>query len=130
MDDSLLSGKEGTAKLVYILYLGGLLTGGLTFIIGAVIAYINKDDAEDWLQSHYRFQIRTFWIGTIFIFLVWLLTILGTLLTVVLIGFLIIPMAMMLGFFAIVWLVIRSIQGIKQIDDKQSHPNPTTWMFS
>ena len=130
MDDSLLSGKEGTAKLVYILYLGGLLTGGLTFIIGAVIAYINKDDADDWLQSHYHFQIRTFWIGTIFIFLVWFLMALGTLLTVVLIGFLIIPMAMMFGFFAIVWLVIRSIKGIKQIDEKQSHPNPTTWMFS
>ena len=68
MNDSLLSGKEGTVKLVYILYLVGLLTGGLTFIIGAVIAYMNKDDAEEWLQSHYRFQVRTFWIGVVFIF--------------------------------------------------------------
>jgi len=130
MNDSLLSGKEGTVKLVYILYLVGLLTGGLTFIVGAVIAYINKGDTEEWLESHYRFQIRTFWIGSIFIFTSWFLAILGGLLTVVLIGFLIIPMAMIFGFFTVVWLIIRCVKGIKQLDAKQSHTNPTTWMFS
>ena len=130
MSDSLLSGKEGTAKLVYVLYLVGLLTGGLTFVVGAIIAYMNEDDAEEWLQSHYLFQVRTFWIGVTFIFISWLLVLLGGLLTVVLIGFVIIPIGMVLGFFTVVWLIIRSVKGIKQIDDKQAHPNPTTWMFS
>lgn len=130
MNDSLLSGKEGTAKLVYILYLVGLLTGGLTIIIGAVIAYMNKNDADEWLQSHYRFQIRTFWIGAVFIFTSWFLIIIGGLLTVILIGFLIIPIAILLGLFTVVWLIIRCIKGIKQLDEKQPHANPTTWMFS
>jgi len=130
MSDSLLSGKEGTAKLVYVLYLASVLTGGLTFVVGAIIAYMNMDDAEEWLQSHYHFQVRTFWIGVTFIFISWLLVLLGGLLTVVLIGFVIIPIGMVFGFFTVVWLIIRSVKGIKQIDDKQLHPNPTTWMFS
>ena len=52
----------GTAKLVYILYLVSLLIG-ITAIVGLIIAYVNRDDAPGWLQTHYRFQIRTFWIG-------------------------------------------------------------------
>ena len=60
---------KGAAKIVYILYLVSLLFG-ITGIIGVVMAYINKDDAPEWLQTHYQFQIRTFWIGALFIFLV------------------------------------------------------------
>ena len=58
---------KGAAKIVYILYLVSLLFG-ITGIIGVVMAYINKDDAPEWVQTHYQFQIRTFWIGALFIF--------------------------------------------------------------
>lgn len=130
MSDSLLSGKEGTAKLVYILYMVSLLTGGLTFIIGVVIAYMNKDDSEEWLQSHYHFQIRTFWIGVVFMGVAGLLFAIGTLLLAIVVGFLIIPIAWAFFWLAFIWLVIRCVKGIKSIDDKQPHPNPTTWMFT
>jgi len=130
MTDSILSGKEGTAKLVYILYLLSLLTGGLTFIIGVVIAYMNKDDSEEWLQSHYYFQVRTFWIGVVFMGIVGLLFVIGTLLLVLVVGALIIPIAWALFWLVFIWLVIRCVKGIKSIDASQSHPNPTTWMFS
>ena len=76
------SNTVGTVKLVYILYLASLLFG-ITSIVGLIIAYINKDDAPQWLQSHYRFQIRTFWIGALY-----LLT--GLMLYQVIIGFIII----------------------------------------
>jgi uncharacterized membrane protein len=33
---------------------------GITGVIGVVMAYINKDDAAEWLKTHYQFQIRTF----------------------------------------------------------------------
>ncbi len=109
------SGVTGsTAKIVYILYLVAILFGFLG-IIGVVMAYINKSDAPDWLKSHYQFQIRTFWIGGLYL-------VLGALLTFVLVGYLII-------LFWLVWLVIRCVKGMKSLDKKETHPNPTGWMF-
>ena len=61
--------NSSTAKLVYILYLVGLVFG-ITGIIGVIVAYVNKGDAPEWMQSHYRFQIRTFWMG-FFVFNSW-----------------------------------------------------------
>jgi len=102
------------AKLVYILYLVGIVVG-VTGIVGVVMAYINKDDAPDWLKSHYQFQIRTFWIGLLYF-------VVGILLTMVVIGIFIL-------LFWCVWLIIRCVKGMKALDAKQAHPNPTGWMF-
>ncbi len=105
---------EGTAKIVYILYLVGLAFG-ITWLIGVAMAYINKDDAPEWLKSHYQFQIRTFWIGTLYIFI-------GILLSFVLIGILVL-------FFFVIWLIVRCVKGIKYLDQKEAPPNPTGWMM-
>jgi len=129
MNDSIFSGNEGTAKLVYILYLVGLVTGGLTLVIAVVIAYVTRDDADDWLQSHYSFIIRTFWIGLLFVFSAWLLTIIGAILTVVLVGYIVIPLAALFGLFTVIWLIIRCAKGIRFVDDKRAIDNPMTWMF-
>ncbi len=103
-----------SAKTVYILYLGSVVLG-ITGIIGVVMAYIYKDDAPDWLKSHYRFQVRTFWIGMLYLFV-------GCLLSSVLIGYLILLLWL-------IWLIARCIKGIKSLDQHQPHSNPTTWMF-
>jgi len=105
---------DGTAKIIYILYLVGVVFG-ITGLIGVVMAYINRAEAEDWLKSHYQFQIRTFWIGALFLFI-------GALLSVVLIGYLVI-------LFWVVWLIVRCVKGMKSLDQRQAHPNPTGWMF-
>lgn len=35
---------------------------GITAVIGVIIAYVKRDDARGtWLDSHLRWQIRTFW---------------------------------------------------------------------
>src|SRR5258708_39589824 len=54
--------EAATANIVYILYLVGLIVP-MTPIVGLIMAYVNYGDAPEWVQSHYRFQIRTFWIG-------------------------------------------------------------------
>ena len=107
--------SEGTAKVVYILYIIGVVFG-LLGIVGVVMAYVNKDDAPQWLKTHYQFQIRTFWIGALYI-------VLGSLLSIVLIGWLVL-------LFWVVWLIVRSVKGLKLLDMKQAHPNPTTWFFN
>jgi uncharacterized membrane protein len=104
----------GNAKLVYILYLVSIVIG-ITAIVGLVVAYVNRDDASDWLQSHYRFQIRTFWIGALYLFL-------GVLLSQVVIGVLII-------LFWLLWLIVRCAKGLKYLERQQAHPAPEGWMF-
>ncbi|NKF51712.1 hypothetical protein G3R49_14190 [Shewanella sp. WXL01] len=111
------SGQEqlkNTTKIAYILYLVSLVFG-VTSIIGVVIAYINKGEAKGYLESHYQFLIRTFWIGFLYIFI-------GTLTAILIIGWFIL-------LFTAIWLVVRCIKGLKALDANQPIDNPTSWMF-
>lgn len=107
--------STSTPKLIYILFLANFIIPILG-LIGVVMAYINKDDAPEWLQSHYQFQIRTFWIGFLYFFI-------GGLLSMIIIGYLIIV-------FSVIWVVVRCVKGMKYLDAKQAHPNPTGWLLS
>lgn len=102
-------------KVIYILLIISTIIG-LTGIIGVVMAYIFKEDAEDWLQTHYRFQIRTFWIGLLY-FMV------GAFLLQVGIGLFILV-------FAFFWVVIRCARGLKQLENKQPVKNLESWLFT
>ncbi len=105
---------EKTVKIVYILYLVGIILG-ITTLIGLIMAYINKKNAPDWLQTHYRFQIRTFWIGFLYSFI-------GVILSPVVIGYFIL-------LFVLIWLIVRCVKGLKYLGQKEPYPNPTTWLF-
>jgi hypothetical protein len=59
-----LTGKQ-LALIVYILYLVAYFTG-ITAVIGVIIAHVQIGSADPLLASHYRFQIRTFWIGVVY----------------------------------------------------------------
>ncbi|MBX3330414.1 MAG: hypothetical protein KF722_08435 [Nitrospira sp.] len=55
---SLLTGIIGTATVV-----GAFLTGWPS-IIAVILNYIKRSEARGtWLESHFRWQIRTFWFG-------------------------------------------------------------------
>jgi uncharacterized membrane protein len=57
----------GLVLTVYILYLVGFLTG-ITVLIGLIIAYLQRDNTDRVSQSHFQFQITTFWIGLLYFF--------------------------------------------------------------
>ena len=83
--------------LVYALQAASIVVG-VTLIGGVVIDYLKRDEAAGtWLESHIRWQIRTFW-WTI----VW--SVLGFVLAIVLVGFLI-------WIAAAVWFVYRVAKG-------------------
>ena len=59
---------HGLALAVYVLYLVGFFNG-LTAVIGAVIAYMQSERADEIAQTHFRFQVKTFLIGLLYLFI-------------------------------------------------------------
>jgi uncharacterized membrane protein len=108
------AGSGGTVTIIYILYLIGLAVG-LTALVGLIMAYINQDSGPEWTRSHYRLQIRTFWIGVLYFAI-------GLVLAFILIGWLVLA-------FVSVWLIIRCVKGLKFTGVAQSYPNPATWLW-
>lgn len=102
------------ALVVYALYLGSFIVG-ITLLAGVVVAYIYSNDAEGWLATHYRFQIRTFWMFVLF-------SIIGGLSAVIVVGWFILV-------FAAVWLIVRCVIGIKRLGERQPIADPASWLF-
>lgn len=102
------------ATIVYILYFVSYFTG-ITALVGVIIAHVQAGAAAPLVQSHYRFQIRTFWIGLLYI-------VIGGILSYVLIGFLILA-------WWFIWSLIRNIKGILALNDGRPIANPGSWMF-
>ena len=83
------------------------------------MAYVNRDDAPDWLKSHYQYQIRTFWIGSLCA-LIGGMFLSGH-------GGEIIGVPILL--FCLVWLIARCAKGMKSLDKKEAISDPTDWKF-
>lgn len=102
------------ALAIYVLYAIGYFTG-ISALIGVVIAHAKVEDHDPVLHTHYRFQIRTFWIGFMYLAI-------GSVLSLVLIG---IPI--LLWWF--VWSVIRIVKGIIAVNEYRPIANPQSWLF-
>jgi uncharacterized membrane protein len=97
---SLVIGAFGAATLI------GAFLFGWPSIIGVIISYVKRGDAAGtWLQSHFRWQIRTFWYAMLWATVVVLVSLP---LTIVLIGF----ATWAIGLFALgVWATYRIVRG-------------------
>ena len=95
---SLLTGILGAASVV-----GAFLTGWPS-IIAVILNYVKRSEARGtWLESHFRWQIRTFWFGLLWISLC-VLFVLVTLGIGILIAW--IPIA-----FVSLWFIYRIARG-------------------
>lgn len=105
---------EKPAKIVYILYLAGVVFQILP-LVGVVVAYVYRGDAPAWLRGHFTFQIRGFWIGLA-------ASVVGGITTGVGIGFLIL-------LALLIWWVARAIVGWKALSENRALANPETWWW-
>jgi len=91
------------ALIVYALQAAGFILG-ITFIAAVVVNYIKKDDVKgSWVESHFRWQIRTFWFSLLY-------TVIGVILSGVLIGFAVLAANM-------VWTLYRVIKGCIRLSE-------------
>ena len=97
---------KNVALLVYVLQGLGFFTGGLTFIAALVVNYVKVDEVKDtWLESHFRWQINTFWYGLLW----WAI---GMLFWLVLMGWL-------ASAIVSIWMVYRIIRGALCLNDSK-----------
>lgn len=106
--------QGSTANVIYILYLVSLVVG-ITGLIGVVMAYVNRTGAPDWVQSHYRWQIRTFWMALLY-------SAFGLLLSQILIGYLVI-------LFTVIWLIVRVVKGMQALGRGEPLSDVESWLF-
>lgn len=91
--------------VVYGLYAATFIAG-ITAIIAIVINYVKRDDVQGtWLNSHFRWQIRTFWFA-----LLW--TALSALTWILVIGM--VGMAV-----TTVWFIYRIAKGWLNLNDNK-----------
>lgn len=100
--------QETYALTVYILQALSFLVP-LTAVAGVVINYLKLTEVQGiWLESHFRWQLRTFWWGL-------LGSIIAAVLTIILIGWL-------LWAAVVVWVIYRIVVGWLALQDKQPAP--------
>ena len=115
-----LYGMHAFSAVMGILGSAFIITSFLTgwpSIIAVIINYVKRSDVRGtWLDSHFSWQIRTFWWA-----LLWALIIgiVGTVFAVVLVGFAI----WIIGFFALgIWAIYRIARGWLRLKDRQPMP--------
>lgn len=59
------SDDRNLAFLVYALLFIAPFVFGFTGLVGVVISYVRRPDADALVRSHYNFQIRVFWISVV-----------------------------------------------------------------
>ena len=107
-DDEKMQSLKTLTMVIYALYAFAYFAG-ITAIIGIVMNYIKWEEVVGtWLESHFRWQMRTFWFG-----LLW--AVLGFLTVFILIGFLIL-------FVNCIWMLYRVIKGWLYFNDHKPMP--------
>lgn len=102
-DEERLQSARRLLTVVYALQAASFLTA-ITLVVGAVIDYVKRDEVRGtWLESHVRWQIRTFWWTVLW-------TLLGGLTAEIGIGLVIL-------FATAVWFIYRIVKGWLKLSD-------------
>jgi uncharacterized membrane protein len=123
--------RQGLVTLTHVIYalhafsaVSGLLSPGLIVtafltgwpsIIAVILNYVKRSEVRaTWLDSHFSWQIRTFWFA-----LLWLA--LGGVLFATVVG---IPAAIVLWFGTGIWVLYRIIRGWLALSSQKALPSP------
>ena len=107
----LVVGAFGTASVI------GMFLFGWPSIIAVIINYVKRSDVRGtYLDSHFSWQIRTFWWAMLWAIIIGAV---GALLAIVVVGFAI----WIIGFLALgIWAIYRIARGWLRLKDRQPMP--------
>ncbi len=107
-------GGKQLALIVYILYLAGFVFA-FPALIGVIIAHIKVTDASPSMRTHFQYQMRTFWFGV-------LMLVVGSITTLILIGYLVFLLWL-------VWTLVRCVKGLIRVSEGRAIDQPTTLLW-
>ena len=94
---------KNLTTLIYALYAASFLVG-VTAIVAIIINYVKRDDVRGSIyESHFRWQIRTFWFALLWGFL-------GVLTAIVVIGWFVLMADS-------IWIIYRIVKGWLYLND-------------
>ena len=111
--DQWLEPGKTNLQVVYILYIASMFLPFL-ILVGIVIAYINRGKAGGWVDTHYTWLIRTFWIGLLFIAV-------SIILAIVAVGLLLMVVMP-------IWVIVRCVVGLQAANRGEPIKNPESWL--
>ncbi len=117
---------RGYVVVIYGLYIGSIMAG-VTAPLGVLIAHLRLGRSAAWLDTHLRFQIRTFWLGI-------LAATVALLLWQAFGRTGVSPLyAWSFGYLfftiALVWLMARCAVGIHRLTSNRAIDVPKSWLF-
>lgn len=101
-------------QVIYILYLASFFIG-ISGIVGIVLAHLNRGKSAPWIESHYTWAIRTFWLGLLGSFVSFILMF-------VLIGWVTI-------FLVAIWAIVRVVIGLQKLGRNEPIGNPQSLLL-
>ncbi len=121
-----LEGERQLTLALYILYIVAIFSAGILAVVALVINYAKRDTVRGtWLDSHFSWQIRSFWwylLWNVLAFIPFTLLLFAGnsperwaglgLLSIILCGLII--------FLAWVWIVYRAIRGLIALNDQKA----------
>jgi uncharacterized membrane protein len=117
---------RGYVVVIYGLYIGSIMAV-VTAPLGALIAHLRLGRGATWLDTHLRFQIRTFWLGIFaaaVALLVWQVSGLAELPSVYAWSF-----GYLFFTLGIVWMMARCAVGIHRLTSNRAIDAPKSWLF-
>lgn len=103
------------AGAVYVLFILGPFTGGVTALAGWIVVLASRGAADAVPLDHMRRQGRLFWTAVLIGIPIALLGFFGWLTRIVLIGYPIGWVAWLLGFLLSAWFVLNSVFGLLRL---------------
>ena len=108
MQNQDLSEEDSQKNVVLLVYLlqGLAFFVGITYLIAIIINYVKRDDAKGtWLESNFKWQIRTFWFSILWFAI-------GTLTLMLYVG----GMILLIN---LIWVIYRIIKGWLRLNDRK-----------
>jgi uncharacterized membrane protein len=105
IEDEKTKANKTLTTVIYALYAASLLFG-VTCLVAIVMNYVKKDDvAGTFLESHFRWQMRTFWFA-----LLW--SVIGLITFIIVIGWFIL-------LANLVWFIYRIVKGWLRLNENK-----------
>ncbi|GAM97974.1 hypothetical protein U91I_01604 [alpha proteobacterium U9-1i] len=111
---------RSAAFIAYVLYLLSIPSAGVFALVGVIVAYAGRGEAQGAARSHIDDQIRIWWVAFWWAVAIWIGYVVGTVLAVVLIGIPILMLAWLANLIVFIWFTVKSFFGLLALLDGRS----------